>query len=296
MSQTPAILPSLARAFEPERDRLREAVGPEATNTDMVILEARRALDRTGAAFTAQIEDPKLHRAGLWLLEMVKAGAGVLDHGTDAVISWDEIAKPKAAKWSGRALFYSAAGVFALAGFIQGSGLTILAAAVLAGFRFFDPNNWKKALPKLPFYKKSKALEDHSSGRRLVASASVQVDAAGLVDSLADALKTADHILLRLAEPEAETHWRDDDRLMGLVQGLLEANGAGDGGFALKLINQELKSVLTAEGVELVSYTKKTAHLFDALPALGGEAIQEAAPALIVGDRVIRRGTVWTPS
>jgi len=124
MSQTPTNLPSLARAFEPERDRLRGSVEGERANADLVVLEARRALDRTGATFADQIDDPKLHRAGLWLIEMVKAGAGVLDNGTDAVISWNEVAKPKAAKWSGRALFYTAAGFFALAGFVQGSGLT----------------------------------------------------------------------------------------------------------------------------------------------------------------------------
>ena len=38
-----------------------------------------------------------------------------------------------------------------------------------------------------------------------------------------------------MAEPQSETHWRENPRLMGLVQSLLEAEGAKDGDFALTL-------------------------------------------------------------
>lgn len=284
-------LPSLSRAFEPARQELRDIITPDMSAAQ-IVSHARRALDGTGDRFARDTSDPTLHKAGLWLLEMVKSGAGVLDRGTDATITWTEVGKKPLPKWTGRGLFYGSAGVFAVAGFVQGSGLAIMAAAVLAGLRFFDPKNWEGALARLPFRKKPSALED-MRGRTLQAEARITADAGGFIDSLADAIKTADHILLRLALPQAQTSWSDDTRLMGLVQGLLEARHAQDGDFALKLIGKELESVLAAEGVEIVPYSRKTQALFDVLPTLGEDGRREAAPALKSGDRVLCRGTVW---
>lgn len=292
--QLPAEVPSLARAFEPERVALREAFKDER-GSEIVVLEARRALDRAGQSFTKTTDDPQLQKAGLWLIEMIKAGAGVLDRGTDAVINYTEIARPKANVLAGRGLFYGAAGIFAVAGFVQGSGLVIFAAAALAALRLFDPGNIEALASRLPFRKKTLALED-TSGKRMTASARVEVDPDGFIDSLADALRTADHILLRLAQPSSTSHWTDDTRLMGVMQNLLEAKAAGDGAFALKLVEGEVSSLLNAEGVELVHYSKKTAHLFDSLPAIGEAETREAAPALISGDTVLKRGTIWVSS
>ena len=290
----PAAVPSLARAFEPERTALRGAFKDER-GSEMVVLEARRALDRTGASFAKTTDDPQLQKAGLWLIEMVKAGAGVLDRGTDAVINYTEVARPKANVLAGRGLFYGAAGIFAVAGFVQGSGLVILAAAALAALRLFDPGNLEALAARLPFRKKPLALEDNT-GKRMTASARVEVDPDGFIDSLADALRTADHILLRLAEPAQSAHWTDNTRLMGVMQNLLEAQAAGDGAFALKLVEGEVNSLLNSEGVSLVHYSKKTAHLFDSLPAIGELETREAAPALMSGDTVLKRGTIWVNS
>ncbi len=287
----PAIPPSLASAFEPERQDLQLALTDDLTAAQMVG-EARRALDRTGANFSSSTQDPKLQKTGLWLIEMVKAGAGILDRASHADVVWSETAPRPVRKWAGRSLFYSAAGLFALAGFVQGSGLTMLGAAVLAGLRFFDPKDWGHLLQKIPFIKGPPALEDQS-GRRLEAEAHIRTDANGFITQLVDALKTADHILIRLAEPQKETHWRENNRLMGFVQNLLEAEGAKDGDFALTLIKQELKSVLSGEGIELVTYSSKTKSLFDVLPAIGETKTKMAAPALKVGDQILRRGTVW---
>ena len=287
----PSITPSLATAFEPERQGLRLALTDDLSAAQ-IVGEARRALDRAGAAFSASTQDPKLQKTGLWLIEMVKAGAGVLDRANHADIVWSETAQRPARKWAGRGLFYGAAGLFAAAGFVQGSGLTILGAAVLAGLRFFDPKDWGHVLHKLPFIKRAPALEDQT-GRRLEAAAQIRTDTQGFVTQLVDALKTADHILTRMAEPQGETHWREDSRLMGLVQSLLEAENAGDGDFALTLIKQELISVLSSEGVELISYSPKTKSFFDVLPAIGESETKMAAPALMAGDHVLRRGTVW---
>jgi len=287
----PTIIPSLAKAFEPERQALQKNLSDDLSAVEMV-RQARRALDRTGAAFSKSVQDPNLQKSGLWLIEMVKAGAGILDRASHADVVWSEIAARPTRKWAGRSLFYGAAGVFALAGFVQGSGLVMLSAAVLAGLRFFDPKDWGHLRHKIPFLKKPPALEDNR-GRRLEASTHIRADAAGFVTQLTEALKTADHILLRLGQPETKTHWRDNPRLMGLVQNLLEAEGADDGNFALTLIKQELKSVLSGEGVELVAYSAKTKNLFDILPAIGETQTKMAAPALVSGDQVLRRGTVW---
>jgi len=287
----PSVAPSLAKAFEPERRALQKALTDDLSAAQ-IVGEARRSLDRAGESYTRGIDDPHLQKAGLWLLEMVKAGAGILDRAVEADVVWSEVAKKPARQWAGRGLFYGAAGVFAAAGVMQGSMLTIMAAGVLAALRFFDPKDWAHLKYKLPFIKRPPALED-KSGHRFQAQAFIRADAAGFITQLVEALKTADHILLRLAEPQAETHWRDNPRIMGMLQSLLEAQEAGDGDFALKLISQEMKSVLTSEGVELISYSKKTKDMFDILPALGETETKMAAPALVANGQILRRGTVW---
>jgi len=290
-SNLPSVVPSLAKAFEPERRALQTSLTSELSAAQ-VVGEARRALDRAGIVFTHSVEDPNLQKSGLWLLEMVKAGVGILDRASHADVVWSEVAVTPKRKWAGRSLFYGAAGFFAIAGFVQGSGLVITVAAVLAGLRFFDPKDWGHLLHKIPFIKKPPALEDHT-GRRHQAEAFIRADSAGFITQLVEALKTADHILLRLAEPTQETHWRDNPRLMGVVQSLLEAQEADDGDFALTLIKQEMRSVLSGEGVELINYTPKTKEMFDILPAIGETQTKMAAPALVADGHILRRGTVW---
>lgn len=291
MSDLPSIVPSLARAFEPERKALQNTLTTELSAAQVVI-EARSALDRAGAAFSREVNDPKLQKSGLWLIEMVKAGAGVLDRATGAEVIWSEQAARPKRQLAGRGLFYGAAGLFAVAGLVQGSMATLLAAGVLAGLRFFDPKDWGHLLDKIPFRKKPIALEDNS-GRRMEAEAFIRADAHGFITQLVDALKTADHILVRLAEPEAQTDWRDNPRLIGMLQSLLEAENAGDGDFALTLIKQEMTSVLAGEHIELIHYSHKTKDMFDILPAIGETQTKMAAPALVSNGRILRRGTVW---
>jgi len=287
----PSVVPSLARAFEPERRALQNTLTPELSAAQ-VVGEARRALDRAGVAFTHEVSDIGLQKSGLWLLEMVKAGAGILDRATGADVIWSERPVTPKRQWAGRGLFYGAAALFAVAGLVQGSMVTILAAATLSALRFFDPKDWGHLLDKIPFRKKTVALED-LSGRRMEAEAFIRADAHGFITQLVEALKTADHILLRLAEPETQTDWRDNPRLIGMMQSLLEAENAGDGDFALTLIKQEMKSVLAGEEVELISYSKKTKDMFDILPALGETETKMAAPALVSNGKILRRGTVW---
>ncbi len=293
----PATLPSLARVFENEREALRTLINNEGLSSQRAVSEARRALDRTGDVFAASTDDMQIQKAGLWLLEMVKSGAGVLDRGARADIVWREVPRRSVRVIAGSTLFYGTAGFFVLAGLVQGSGMTMLAGAVLAGLRFFDPRDWKDFIArKIALFGRGKQkLLEAPDGNRFLAAAQVSVEAAGYVDALAEALRTADHVLMRLAEPVSGQHWTDDGRLTALVQNLLEAGAAGDGEFAMKLIGGELTTILNADGVKIVNYSRKTAKLFDILPGFDVQngKMKQAAPALLIGDTVLRRGTVW---
>lgn len=289
--------PSLARAFESERRNLQTLLAGDDKSAAMIVLEARKALDRTGSVFSQQTDDVQIHKAGLWLLEMVKAGAGVLDSGARAEIVWREVPTQPKREIAGSSIFYMAAAGFAVLGFLQESRTAIMAAAVLAALRFFDPSDWKKLLTKIPFVGRKKPAQiTGADGLTRLADARLTVNSAGFVDGLADSLRTADHILLRLSEPAPEQFWHDNNRLMSFIHGMLEANAAGDGEFALRLIDTELKTALRADGIEAVEYSRKDKRLFDALPGIGmtEKGPHMAAPALIKGEQVLRRGTIWT--
>ena len=290
-------VPSLARAFETERRELQALLAGEDKSAAMIVSEARKALDRTGSIFARQTQDVQVHKAGLWLLEMVKSGAGVLDSGAKAEIVWREVPTQPKREIAGSTVFYVAAAGFAVLGFLQESRTAILAAAVLAGLRFFDPGDWKKLLTKIPFVGRKKTAQIVGpDGLARLADARLTVNSAGFVDGLADSLRTADHILLRLSEPAPDAFWHDNARLMSFVHGMLEANSAGDGDFALRLIETELKGVLRAGDIETVDYSKRDKRLFDVLPGIGMEGKGEvmAAPALVKGEQVLLRGKVWT--
>lgn len=295
--------PSLLPAFAEEREALVTALsvrGDDALSSAQTVSLIRGALDRTGASFARSTEDPALQKAGLWLIEVIKSGAGVLDRAVTADITYVETGTPPAGL-SGLlgkpSLFYGAAGVLGLVGLVQGAGLVVLSAVIFAGLHTLEPKRWKKLMTMLPRKKKPAALEDQS-GRQFKAEARLTLDAAGLIGQIEDALKTADHILMRLSEPQTETHWSDTPRLAAMLQSLLEAGGAEDPDFAMELIRKELPSLLQSGGVSIVEYSKKTSDYFDELPGIGaGAKIEMAAPALVREDgSVLRRGTIWVRS
>ncbi len=302
-AKTDLVSPSLMPAFAQERKALQTALsvrGENALSSAQTVGAIRSALDRTGAAFARTTDDPALQKAGLWLIEVIKSGAGVLDRAVTADIAYVETGTPSTGMSSllGKpTLFYGAAGLLAVVGLVQGTGLVILSAAVLAGLHTLEPKRWKKLMALLPRSKAPTALEDHT-GRQFTAEARLSLDAAGLIGQIEDALKTADHILSRLAEPQTQTHWADTPRLAAMLQNLLEAGGAGDSDFAMELIEKELPSLLSSGGVSVVAYSKKTSQYFDELPGIGeGKKIEMAAPALLREDgTLLRRGTVWVRS
>ncbi len=293
------VTPSLATHFARERTHLQSALNKDLSPAQ-VVGEARRALDRTGLSFTRSIADPQMQKAGLWLLEIIKSGAGVLDRATHAEVSLVETA-PKTSVFDGLKdwrprLFYTAAGGLVVAGLLQGSGLVVIGSSGLAVLHALTHLK-AGALARLPFLKKPKALPS-PDGRVMQAEAFIRTDTAGFLNQISDALATADHILARMVQTEPEAHWRHDQNLMAMFQNLLEANVSDDGNYALQVVSKEMKTVLKTAGVEAVEYSKKTAHWFDELPALvineGESEIEMAAPALVSKDgRLMRRGTVW---
>ena len=287
-------------AFARERDALEAALsvrGDGALSSAQTVAAIRGALDRTGAEFARSTEDPALQKAGQWLIEVIKSGAGVLDRAVSADVTYVETGTPPksvAGLFGTPTIFYGAAGVLGLVGLVQGAGLAVISAVLLAGLHTLEPKRWKRLMSFLPRRKPPAALEDQS-GRQFTAEARLTVDAAGLIRQIEDALKTADHILLRLSEPAAQAHWADTPRLAAMLQNLLEAGGAGDTDFAMELIEKELPGLLRSGGILVVEHSKKTADYFDELPGIGeGAKIEMAAPALLRSDgTVLRRGTIW---
>ena len=288
--QLPAL--SLSQHFAREVNSLSIA---DTDSPAEAVGEVRRVLDRTAARYARATTDPALQRAGQWLVEIIKSGTGLIDRASHADIIWDEVAPKPGLSISLRpSLFYAGAGLLGLAGLVQGVSLAFWGAIGLGGLHALSTLN----LSRLPFFPKQPGLTDDADGRRHRVSAIVRLDPAGLIAQVTDALKTADHILLRLSAPDTETHWRDDARLTALLQGLLEAGRAEDSAYALVLGRRELPTLIEGAGLKQVDYSKKTADWFDRLPVPGdadGRAkLETAAPALVTEDgRVIRRGTVW---
>jgi len=293
MSDTETQIPSLYASFERQRDALIADIADEALSSGQIVTSARKALDRTGKDFADQTQDMKLQRAGLWLLEMVKSGASVLDQGTKAEIIWHEVpAKRAPIPWA-QNLFYVVGIALVVWSISQDSRPGIYAGVTLMVLRFLDPDNWRGRFDRFKFWKRKKNKMAFGDGAAK-AEARIQVNAHGFVTALSESLKTADHILTRLAEPKLETHWREDARLMHFVQGLLEARQSDDGDFALTLVGKELESILAAEGIQRLEYTKKTSQYFDVLPAIDQKETKVAAPALMADGQLIVRGTVWS--
>jgi hypothetical protein len=293
------VTPSLAQHFAQERRDLQTALNRDLSPAQ-VVGEARRALDRAGLSFTRSVTDPQIQKAGLWLLEIIKSGAGVLDRATHAEVDMIETA-PRASRFDGLkgwrpSLFYMAAASFAVIGLVQGTALLVVGAATL-GILHGVSSLKSGFMPRLPFAKTPQALPA-PDGRTLTPHAVIRTDIAGFINQLTESLATADHILARMVQTDPTDHWRDDPNLLAMFQNLLEAREAGDGNYALQVVGKEMKTVLSAAGLEALDYSKTTAQWFDELPALiineGDPDIEMAAPALMTKDgRLIRRGTVW---
>lgn len=284
--------PSLREAFRPERDRLSREL-TIAMPPAQIVNEGRKALDRVATQMSErELTSPQIRKTALWLIEIVKSNTGLFDQGRETRIDWREIPADKAKSKLANLLFFGGAAAMMLAAFIFKNGGALYGIGALAGLRLMDPKILSAAAQKLPFMK-SKPLAIEDLRTRYQIDAHIEADPQAFLTHIDDSLATADHILARLSIPDTQSEWHDHPRLMSVVQNLLEAGVMKDSPYALKLIDQELGSLLNGEGIEIISYSSKQAGLFDVLPSLGETQTRMAAPALIKDGRVIRRGTVW---
>lgn len=284
--------PSLRDAFRPERDRLGRDL-TMAMPPAQIVNEGRKALDRVASQISEREQtSPQIKKTALWLIEIVKSNTGLFDQGRETRIDWREVpTENNRARWA-NLLFFGGAAAMMLTAFVFKNGGALYGIGALAGLRLLDPKILSAAAQKIPFMKsKPLAIEDLRS--RYQIDAHIEADPQTFLSHIDDSLATADHILARLSIPETQAQWHDHPRLMSVVQHLLEAGVMQDSPYALKLIDQELGSLLKGEGIEIISYSPKQAGLFDVLPSLGEAQTRMAAPALMKDGRVIRRGTVW---
>ncbi len=294
-----SVSPSLAQYFAKEKQALQTVLHKDLSPSQ-VVGEARRALDRTGLSFTRNVSDPQIQKSGLWLLEIIKSGVGILDRATHADVSLVETTPKKTVldtlkQWRPN-LFYGAATGLAILGLLQSSALTVSGALILAILHGIS--DVKTTLfSRFSFIKRPLTLSGPDA-RMFKPEASIRTDTAGFINQISEALSTADHILARLSQTGPDIHWRDDPAMLSMFQNLLEANATKDGRYALEVVGKDMKTVLTNADIEVVSYSKKTAHLFDELPALiineNDPIVEMAAPALLSKEgRLLRRGTIW---
>lgn len=295
MNDAPPSVPSLREAFRPERDRLSRELAKNSPPAQTV-LEGRKSLDRLASEISNKVSlTPAQRKTALWLIEVVKSNTGLFDQGRETRIDWREVARPTSRSAAVNILFFGGAAAMMLGAFIFKNGGALYGIGALAGLRLLDPGILSAVRNKLPFIKsKPLALEDLRG--RYEVEAHIEADPQAFISHVDQSLAAADHILARLSLPDTQEQWYDNPRLIGFVQNLLEARAGDDRDYALKLIEGELGSVLSAAGIEIVAYTPKTASLFDILPSLGEPETRMAAPALLKEGRIIRRGTVWMAS
>ena len=292
METSPHIPPSLRDAFRPERDRLSRELSL-TTPPGEIVTEGRKALDRVGSQISERAGmTPQVRKTALWLIEIVKSNTSLFDQGRETRIQWRELPADKRRGRLANLLFFGGAAAMMMAAYVFKNGGALYGVGALAALRCFDPKIMQAVRQKLPFTKsKPLAIEDFRAHYQI--EAKIDADPQAFLSHIDDSLATADQILARLSIPEADTQWHDHSRLMSVVQNLLEAKTMNDSGYAMKLIDQELGSLLGSDGIEIVDYSPKQARLFDALPSLGETETRMAAPALVKDGRVIRRGTVW---
>lgn len=286
------IAPSLRDAFRPERDKLSRDLSVAMPPTE-IVTAGRKALDRVATNISERhAMTPQVRKTALWLIEIVKSNTSLFDQGRETRIQWRELPSANVRGRLNHFLFFGGAAAMMVAAFVFKNGGALYGIGALAAVRCLDPKIIQSIRQVLPFTKRQPlAIED--LGSRYQVDAQIDADPQAFLTHIDGSLAIADNILARLSVPETQAAWHDHPRLMGVIQNLLEAQVMKDSDYALKLIDQELGSLLGADGIEIVNYSSKQAALFDALPSLGETETRMAAPALVKDGRVIRRGTIW---
>ena len=142
------------------------------------------------------------------------------------------------------------------------------------------------------------------------AKAQLEVKTTRYLDAIEAALEAMDRLLEAGGAPEPSpatddtgpgARWADDPQLMDLAQDLLAAGLTGNPGMALRRIEHFEDELQLHQGIAVLRYQhgdEKSEGMFDILPAPAGlpPEFVTRRPALVQGDKVIRRGEVRGPA
>jgi len=142
------------------------------------------------------------------------------------------------------------------------------------------------------------------------AEARLEVKTSRYLDAVEAALEAMDHVLETSGMPDPapaasdtgpDPRWAEDPQLMDLTQDLLAAKLTDNPAMALRRIEHLEDELRINQDIAVLRYQpgdEKTEGLFDILPAPPGlpPEFVTRRPALVQGDKVIRRGEVRGPS
>jgi hypothetical protein len=123
------------------------------------------------------------------------------------------------------------------------------------------------------------------------------VDVDRLLDQLRASFETADRVLAEAEPPPpvvVTAPWSEDSELLDLCQDLLEAQARGDGELALHHVERIRRSLPLRHGIDVVSSDGTNDELFKFRASMNPEDTENITvrPALVSGDRILRRGEV----
>lgn len=129
------------------------------------------------------------------------------------------------------------------------------------------------------------------------ASRQSTVDVGRLLDQLRASFEAADRVLAAAEPPPpvvVPAPWSADSELLDLCQDLLEAQTRGDGELALSHVERIRRSLPLRHRIDIVTFDGTNDELFKFSTSTDIETVT-IRPALVSGDRILRRGEVTRP-